>query len=417
MGVFDQWFGKGGFFGKVRMRYVHTFGRQSTAFDKDAYEQATVRAIIDCIATHTAKAEALHVIEDKDGRIQEIKRDCPITRLLNERPNEIMCGYDLKYKAVTQVENYTTALLYIDWDEVYGRDVPRAIYPVNFKTYEFMQLVSGGWVVAFTASTGEEYVLPLEDVVVLRKFYNTKDISGDGNSPVYHTLDLINTAEAGLADAVLVSNQVRGILKQKNRLNEEDVQKSAKAFSDNMKKAAKDGGVVGMDLVEEYIPVKADTYSLTANQLKEIRDGLYRYWRISEDFLKSNYTEGQWQATFEAIIEPRLIQMGQAFTNACFSDSERQQGHRIIFVTSMLLHASTKTKINIIAASREIALFTTNELRAMFGYPPVEGGDTRQVSLNYTNAAKQDQYQGVQGEDEDEEEMTSDEDSQADTQE
>lgn len=414
MGVFDKWFGSGGFFSKVRMRFVHTFGSRSTAFDRNAYEQATVRAIIDCIASHTAKAEALHVILDKDDRIQEIKRDSPFVKLLNQRPNEIMCGFDLKYKAVTQVENYTTALLYIDWGEMNGRDYPLAIYPVNYRSHEFLQLDGGDWVVRFVDSTGEEYVLPLDDVIILRKFYNTRDIGGDGNDPVYDTLDLIKTAEEGMAEAVLVSNNVRGILKQKNHFDDTDVQASAKKFADNMQAAAKGGGVVGMDLTEEYIPVKADTYSLNAAQMKEIRDGLYRYWRISENVLKSDYTEGQWQAFFEAVIEPRLIQMGQAFTNACFTPMERAQGHRIIFFSSALMHASNQTKTSIILATKEAGLFTVNEQRAMFGYPPVKGGDKRESTLNYVDAEKKDQYQGLTPGSEEEEDDGKDPETSAD---
>ena len=396
MGVFDKWFGGSGFFSKVRMRFVHTFGNNSTTFDRGAYEQATVRAIIDCIATHTAKAQAHHVIVDTEGRIKKIVHNSPFAKLLNQRPNEIMSGYDLKYKLITQLESYTTALAYIDWDERGGKDYPRAIYPVNYRSYEFLQLSGGDWAVRFVDSTGTEYVLPLDDVIVLRKFYNTRDIGGDGNAPVYDTLDLIKVADEGMAEAVKVSNKIRGLLKQKNaRFDDEEVQASAKKFADNMREAAKGGGVVGMDLTEEYLPIKTDAYSLNAAQLKDIRDGLYRYWRISESILKSDYDETKAQSFYEAIVEPKWEQLGQAFTNAAFNDFEYDQGNRLIFVSSMLIHASNQTKANIIGISREVGFLTINEMRGLFGYAPVEGGDVRQVSLNYTKAANQDEYQGV----------------------
>lgn len=305
-----------------------------------------------------------------------------------------MSGYDLKYKLVTQVENYTTALLYVDWDG----DTPRAMYPVNYRHYEFVQLDDGDWAVRFVDSMGEEYALPLEDVVVLRKFYNSLDIAGEGNGPAHDVLDMVRDAEDGTREALRVSNKLRGVLKQRGGgYDRDDMQKQAKRFADDMKKAAEEGGVVGMDSAEDYLPLNPTAYSLNAAQMKDIRDGLYRYWRTSESILKSDYTESQWQAWYESVIELRLIQMGQALTNVCFTQTERDHGNRIIFYSSPLLHASVATKINIVNASCQIGMLTTNELRELFGYPPVEDGEVRQISLNYTKDKNQDAYQGVAG--------------------
>ena len=94
--------------------------------------------------------------------------------------------------------------------------------------------------------------------------------------------------------------------------------------------------------------------------------------------------------------------MGQAFTNVCFTQRERDSGNRIIFNSSVLLNTAMQTKVNILNAAKEIGLFTKNELREMFGYAPVEGGDEAQVSLNYVKATDQSLYQtGEKGDEED----------------
>lgn len=54
---------------------------------------------------------------------------------------------------------------------------------------------------------------------------------------------------------------------------------------------------------------------------------------------------------------------------------------------------SYATRVNIINQTKEIGILTVNEQRELLGYGPVEGGDIRQVSLNYINADKQDEYQ------------------------
>ncbi len=385
-------------FSRVKLRVIYGLGGATAPvrFSREAYEQELVRAIIDCIASHTAKATALHVVVDEMDRVKEIKRNSAYTKLLNMAPNHIMTGYDLKYKVIGQLEANTTALIYIRWNA--KELLPEAMIPIPYSSFEFWPLMGGGYAVEFVDDFGETRYLNMEDVVILRKYFVNNEIAGDGNAPVYNSLSMSKAADEGLMEALSVSNKVRGLLKQKKAmLDDDDVKKSADAFTKQFMDAAKNGGIVGVDSMEDYTPLPVTPWAANAPQMREIRENIMRYWRISEPILTSNYNEDQWQAFFESIIEPRLLQMGQAFTSACFTPNERSHGNRIIFTTSTLLHTSTRTKINILQASRETGLFTVNEQREMFGYAPVEGGDKRQVSLNYVNANKQDQYQGTEG--------------------
>ena len=49
--------------------------------------------------------------------------------------------------------------------------------------------------------------------------------------------------------------------------------------------------------------------------------------------------------------------------------------------------------MNILNYTRETGDLTTNERRELMGYPPVEGGDKRQISLNYVSNKNQENYQ------------------------
>lgn len=393
MGLFDK------LFGKVRVRYVYNgAAARSAPFDREAYEHETVRAVIDCIATHCAKADAMHVVLDKDGRIKEIKRNSPYAKLLNQRPNDLMTGFDLKYKLITHLEAYTTALCYVRWDGT----IPKALIPIGYNNFEIMPIDGGGYAVQFSDYEGNQFALPIEDVIILRKFFNTRDVAGDGNEPVYNTLDMLKAADEGLLQAVTVANKVRGILKHKKAmLAPGDVQKSTDDFMARFKHAAEHGGIVGIDSMEEYAPLSVTPWSANAAQMKDIRDGVLRYWRISNAILMSDYTEAQGQAFYESVVEPILIQFGQALTNVCFTQRERDSGNRIIFNSASVMSASMQTRINLLNATRETGELTPNERRELMGYPPIEGGDERQISLNYVKAKDQSKYQtGEEGEEE-----------------
>lgn len=385
-------------FKSIKVRYV--FGgtsARSAPFSKEAYEHETVRAVIDCIATHAAKASAMHVILDKDDRVKEIKRSSPYVKLLNQRPNPLMTGFDLKYKLITHVESNTTALCYVKWNGT----IPEAMIPIAFQHFEVLSISDGGYAVQFTDYDGTQYTLRIEDVIILRKFFNTRDVSGDGNEPVYNTLDMLKAADEGLKDAVTVANKVRGLLKQKKAmLADTDVAASTAKFTERFNSAAENGGIVGVDSMEDYTPITISPWSANAAQMKDIRSGVLRYFRVCEEILTSNYTEAQGQAFYESVIEPLLIQFGQALTNACFTQRERDSGNRIIFNSASVMSASLPTRINLLRETKETGELSVNERRELIGYPPREGGDDPQVSLNFIKAKDQSKYQtGKEGDD------------------
>lgn len=148
MGVFSALFGR--FRPKTKLYFG--LGGSSPGWNRDVYEQETVRAIIDCIASHAAKAEAMHVILDRNGRVKEIKRNSPYVKLLNQRPNSLMSGFDLKYKLVAQLEDKTTALAYIKWEGPEGT-TPTAIIPISYQQFTFGRIDGGGYAVRFDSPT------------------------------------------------------------------------------------------------------------------------------------------------------------------------------------------------------------------------------------------------------------------------
>lgn len=366
------------------------YATKSAPFSGEIYDHETIRAIIDCIATHVAKAQALHIITDKDGRIKEIKRNSPFAKLLNQQPNPLMTGFDFKYKLISQLETRTTAAAYIKWN---GK-IAEMIIPLDYSSFELCGINGGGYAIKFNDWQGVQQILNIEDVIFLRKFYNARDASGDGNNPIYNTLDMIKSSDSGFMEAMEVSNKVRGLYRQKKAmLDPKDVIEKQDEFAQRFKEAAKSGGIVGVDSLEDYIPLNVSTYTANATQMKTVRENLYSYWRTPENIVKSDYTEQQGMAWYESVIEPHWLRMSEAFTNVCFTQKEKDFGNKIVFTGGVLMGTSYQTRINIITNTKETGLLTINEQRELLGYSPVEGGDQRLVSLNYINSEKQEEYQ------------------------
>lgn len=389
MGLFSNILGflkvkfTGGYFG---------YQAKSSPFEGDAWDNDIVRGIIDAIATHAAKGQVKHVITDHEGRITKTVYDSKIVRLLNGKPNEVMSGFELKYRFFAQLEAQTTAVMYIKYNEATAD--AEAIYPVDYRNFEFREVIGGGWAIVFKDFEGKQQILPLECCVIARKFYNRRQASGDGNAPIYKVLDMSKASDEGFIDSLQVSNKVRGILKQKKAmLDLEDVKDGQRSFADRFREAAEQGGVVGLDSMEEYTPLTVNAYSANAAQMQGINNRFYSYYRTPEEIVQGKYTEQTGLAWYESKIEPLWELFAEAVSNAYFTNREVGHGNKIVVSGGVLMGTSYKTRVDIINQTKEIGVLSINEQRELLGYGPVEGGDIRQVSLNYINADKQDEYQ------------------------
>lgn len=386
MGIFSNLFKKvkvkivGGFFG---------YQSQSAPFDKEAWYHDTFRATVDAIATHAAKGRVKAVVMKK-GRIEKEIHNDRMVYLLNEKPNEVMSAFEFKYRLVAALETKTTAIAYIQWDGTR----PKAIYPVDYQQFEFREIQGGGIAVEFVDFEGVERALPLEECVVLRKFYCDRLASGDGNEPVYKVLDMSKASDEGFVESLRVSNKIRGIWKsKKGMLDPEDVKKSQEDFAKRIEEAAKKGGIVGIDATEEYTPLTVTAYSANAAQMKEINNRIYTYLRTSEKIVQNNYTEQEGMAWYEGKIEPIWEMMAEAFSNAYFTEREKEVGNRLIVSGGIMMGTSIDTRVKVLDATKEAGELTTNERRELLGYPPVADGDVRQVSLNFIKSTDQGEYQ------------------------
>lgn len=375
---------------KVRTGGYFGYQSRSAPFDKEAWYHDTFRATVDAIASHGAKGTFQAVVMNKDGRIERIVRNDKMARLLNLRPNDVMSGTEFKYRMIANLETKTTAIAYVKWNST----TPEAIYPVDYANYEFKRITTGGIAIEFTDYEGVQMALPLECCIVMRKFYNDRLASGDGNEPIYKVLDMSKASDEGFIESLQISNKIKGILKQKKAmLDPEDVKKGQENFVDRLMKAAKEGGIVAVDSMEDFTPITVDAKSANAAQMQAINNRIYTYLRTSEKIVQNCYSEQEGMAWQEGKIEPIWNLFAEAVTAVYYTKHEIECGNKMIMTGSIMMGMSINSIVSVLNATKEAGELTTNERRELLGYPPVEGGDTRQVSLNFVTADNQNNYQ------------------------
>lgn len=353
----------------------------------DMYNSDVVRAAVDAIARNAGKLKPKH-IRRMNGSVTYT--DSTIEYLLSVRPNPHMDAYSFLYKVITQLYIKNNSFVYIDWNE---QGQPVAFYPVNAATVEFVE-AQGTIFVKFMFLGGQQITLPYANIIHLRRFFNTSDLYGESNTAaLLPTLELINTTNEGIVNAVKSSANLRGLLKFTSMLSAKDMKAQRDAFVEDYLDISNNGGVAVTDSKAEYQPLSSDPKLIDAKTMELIEDKVYKYFNVNAAIVKSDYTEEQWNSFYESVIEPIAIQMSLEFTAKVFTQREQGWGNEIIFESNRLQYASNATKISLIETLMDRGLMSLNEAREIFNLAPVQDGDKRIVSLNYVDASIANQYQ------------------------
>lgn len=368
---------------KMLNGYVPVF----SDFGSNAYESDIVRSAVDAIARNAAKLKGKH-IRRVDGKVQNA--DSNLNYLLSVRPNQFMDAYSCWYRVVTQYLMKNNAFIFIDTDRL-GNVI--GFYPLNSSQVEFIETQKEVFC-RFQFMGGEVLTVPYANVIHLRRFYYKNDLFGEPNeNALLPTLELINTTDQGIINAIKSSAFLRGLLKFQSMLKKEDMVAQRDAFVKDYLDITNNGGVAATDAKADYIELKNDPKMVDPQHMEFIQGKVYKYYGVSDAIVRSEYNEDQWNSFYSSVIEPFALQLSLEMTSKIFTDRERSFGNEIVFSASRLTYASNETKITISKELLPLGIFTINEIREIWETEPVEGGDIRIQTLNVVNADKADQYQ------------------------
>ena len=96
-----------------------------------------------------------------------------------------------------------------------------------------------------------------------------------------------------------------------------------------------------------FVQLTPQNTTVPTTQAQFLRDNIYRYYGLNDKILTSTYSESDWNAFYESVIEPIALQLSLEFTYKLLSDRERGFGNKIIFTSNRLQYASLQTRMTI----------------------------------------------------------------------
>lgn len=150
-----------------------------------------------------------------------------------------------------------------------------------------------------------------------------------------------------------------------------------------------------LDSKAEFTPIKVEPMTLSKDQLEYLNENIYDYFGINKNIINSKFTDEEWNAFYESVLEPLAIQMEQEFTAKIFNYKAIKSGHRIVFNVERIKYAKTETKISLIKELGTLGIYTVDEARAVLDMSPIGGdeGNKRLQTLNVVNTNIADEYQ------------------------
>lgn len=372
-----------------------------SSFGRNIYASDFINNCIDRIAVEISKINVVSVVET-EGKLARQNDD--ISRLFSCKPNPLQTTKDFLACLEWLRRKNMNAFVYPQYDTVKskttGKEFRRykAFYPLNPTHAELGHFEDGRWAIKFFWRDGTWDILPYDNVIHLRWRRGTSTLMGGGDDygmvdeqSTMRSLVVLDKMLQGVPKMIESGLSLSGVLQAKTMTDKKGLEKIRDDFEEKIIQSK--AGIAILDLAGEFHPINKTMPDIPENVMKFVKDVIRERYGISDAIMSGDYSGDQHSAFYQSCIEDFIVEFEQAFSEALFTQRERDVGHRVKGYYSKVAYFSTKDKLEMAKLATATGIATLNQVAEMFGYPPFEGGDRRLQSLNYADTNIVDQYQ------------------------
>lgn len=370
------------FFGNIRrkekmeeavreyFKVINGYTPSFTSFEGGLYEMELTRAAIHSFATHCSKLKA-----EISGTAHK-----NLERVLQFRPNYLMDAKKYLYRIATEYATDNNAFivpLYNNRMEIIG------FYPLHSKKCQMLKY-EGTLYLRYEFASGIKGAIELENVGRMIQFQYGNELFGESNSPLRPTMEMINANNQGIVEGVKSAANIRFMAKLSQTLKPSDLEKERENFRATQLSASNSNGVLLFDQkYDEVKQITSEPFTVNAGQMMQIKANVYDYFGTNEKIMHSEFTSDEWNAYYEAKIEPFALEASLVHTSMIFSDREVALGNQVIFTSNRLNYMSNTEKLETVIQLFDRGFLTHNEGREMMNLDPVDGGDKFYIRKEY----------------------------------
>ena len=263
------------------------------------------------------------------------------------------------------------------------------LLPQNCEIIEYQKQVF----LRYTFANGERAAIEFERVGILTTHQYKDDIFGEDNKTMKPTMQLIQTSNEGIINAVKNSANIRFLAKVANMLKPEDIKKERDRFTqDNLSSDNKSGMIIYDNKFSDVKSVESKPYTPNALQMQQIQENVCTHFGTNMDILQNKFNEDTWNAYYEGKIEPFAIQLSLVMSNMTFTPRELARGNAITFSANRLQYASNNTKLQVSTQLFDRGLLNRNGVMDIWNMAHVDDGDKYYIRKEYTEVSELDKH-------------------------
>ena len=363
MGLIDRLFGKPkatGGVGDTRFETLTAYSPTFTSWGGQIYESELVRAAVDARARHVGKL--------KYGMEGTARQTLWTATKTAPNPWYTWPQFLERCSNIYDIENNLFVVKMLDR---YGE--PVGYFPVLPSTCE---VVSHGGVpyLKYTFANGQKRSMELSQVIVIPKHQLRDDFFGEKNTALDSTMKLVHMVEQGIMEGVKNSATYRFMAQLTGKSFDEDLRRERQRFDENNFQGGGGGLLLFGNQMTNIKELTQKSYEVNAEQQKLIRENVCNYFGVPESVIRNEATGDVLASFFDGSIEPLAIKMSDAFTNAIFTERERNNGNRITFTANRLQYMNIGSKISMAQQLGDRGVLTIDEIRELFNYPALPDG-------------------------------------------
>lgn len=387
--------------GQLPQNYTHAKFIEGTSpifisDNREIYSDDIVQTCISRLATEISKWEPQHNKMGKDNSIKRINSS--IGRLLEFAPNNTMNTSDFLAKCIWMLYLNYNCFILPTWIETGGKRIYTGLHVLDPVGVDYLQDTTGKLFIKFRFNSNHQSdPIAYSDIIHLKKDLSLNPVMGGGlngtpdNEGIKQTVKTNSVVIEGLDKGMRLSMAIRGVLK----LNASLKDTASKAAVEKLEQDVLNSElpIIASTSAENFIATTINPKLIDKETLAFIQNKILSFYGVSLPIFNGDFNDEQFEAFFNATIEPLAKLFDREFSRVIFTDSELDVGNRIRFYTKSNAYLSTKSKLELIKVAGEQGLLSDNDKLAILGYQPIEGGEQRRVSLNYINSNIADEYQ------------------------
>lgn len=341
-----------------------------TTYSGSIYEDLLVRSAIEAKARHISKLKV-----EMQGSAQE-----KLKTRIKHYPNPWMTWSQFLARAST-ILDCTNNLFIVPVQDKYFNTI--GFFPVLPEKVELKQDKNGEVWVSYEFRHGIRGAVEFDRCAFLCKHQYKSDFFGENNHALDSTMDLISIQDQAIEEAMKNSATFRFMARINNFTSDEDLALERKRFNEYNLHDDEGGVLLFPNTYTDIKQIESKAYSVDENQQEMIKTNVYNYFGVNEEVLQGKATSDQLDAFFNLAIEPFAIALSEAMSRAIYTDRERSEGNHVYVNANRLQYMTVTEKVNMAQQLGDRGVLTINEIRELFNYEPVEGGDLAVIRGEY----------------------------------